>query len=264
MKRMIIAVVTFAMVALVSANAQSRSGRTRPDAHSKPSGGIVEKPYYGNYFRIINAQRAVTNDAIKEFVLKMRMETLLPFESRIGEPVDVESAKAIAEQLIKEDRVGAGIVIVDDAARNAHIESAEGRWAVLNISPLKADAPDAKKLETRCAKMLWRAAARALGVGYVAHDASVLKGFSTLAELDANFEMKPSPDGSNAMLQNASSYGITPLTIASYRTACHNGWAPQPTNDVQRIIWEQVNGDKERGPSNPRPIKFKGPRPPRP
>ena len=239
MKRLIIS--AMAMAAMISANGQNRPARTRPDAHSKPSGGIVEKPYSGNYFRIVNAQNTVTNEAIREFVVKMRMETLLPFESRIGELVNVEVAKTVAEQLIKENRVGAGIVIVDDSTRNTHIESVEGRWAVLNISPLKADAPDAKTLEARCAKMLWRAAARALGVGYVAHDASVLKPFATLAELDANREMKPSPDGSNAMLQNAAGYGITPLTIASYRTACRNGWAPAPTNDVQKTIWDQVH-----------------------
>ena len=250
MKRLIISVV--AMTAMISAYGQSRPARTRPDAHSKPSGGIVEKPYSGNYFRIVNAQNTVTNEAIREFVLKMRMETLLPFESRIGEPVNVEVGKTIAEQLIKENRVGAGIVIVDDVSRNTHIESEEGRWAVLNISPLKADAPNVRTLETRCAKMLWRAAARALGVGYVAHDASVLKPFSTLAELDANREMKPSPDGSNAMLQNAAGYGITPLTIASYRTACRNGWAPAPTNDVQRTIWNQVH----QIPDKPITIEF--------
>ena len=75
MKRLIISVV--AMAAMISAYGQSRPARTRPDAHSKPSGGIVEKPYSGNYFRIVNAQNTVTNEAIREYVLKMRMETLL-------------------------------------------------------------------------------------------------------------------------------------------------------------------------------------------
>ena len=252
MKRLIVTATAFAMAALISANAQGRTGRTRPDAHSKPSGGIVEKPYSGNYFRIVNTQTSVSDETIRSFVLKMRMETLLPFESRVGEPIGVEAAKTVAEQLVKEMRIGASLVIVDDATRNAHIESAEGRWAVLNISPLKADAPDAKKLELRCTKMLWRAVARALGVGYVAHDASVLKPFSSLAELDANTEMKPSPDGSNAMLQNASRYGITTLTIASYRTACRNGWAPAPTNDVQKAIWDEVR----KLPEKPIQIKF--------
>ena len=241
MRKLFITAATIALAALMTADAQGRPVWTRPDAYSKPSGGIVEKPYSGNYIRIVNAQRTVADETIKAAVLKMRMETILPFESRIGEPVGIAAARNVAESLLNEPRVGVGIVIVDDATRDIHIESAEGRWAVLNISPLKADAPDARRLDVRCAKMLWRAAARALCVGYAVHDASVLKPFASLAELDNNSEMKPSPDGSNAMLANAAGYGITPLTIASYRTACRNGWAPAPTNDVQKAIWDEIH-----------------------
>ena len=252
MKKLIFTIGVIAMTMSMSANAQNRPGRTRPDAHSKPSGGLVEKPYSGNYFRIVNAQRTVSDEKIRSFVLKMRLETLLPFESQLGEPIGAEAARQAAESLVGEARVGAGFVVVDDPERNTHIDSAEGCWAVLNIAPLKTDSPEAKTLETRCAKMLWRAAARTLGVGYSAHDPSVLKPFSTLAELDANLEMKPSPDGSNAMLRNAAEYGMTPLTIASYRTACRNGWAPAPTNDVQRTIWDEIHAI----PNNPMKIEF--------
>ena len=45
--------------------------------------------------------------------------------------------------------------------------------------------------------------------------------------------------------------GITPYRRTTYREACQEGWAPQPTNDVQKAIWEQVKADKERGPTNP-------------
>ena len=29
------------------------------------------------------------------------------------------------------------------------------------------------------------------------------------------------------------------------------GWAPAPTNDIQKAIFERVKADKERGPSKP-------------
>ena len=123
MKKKIVASLSLALAAVIAANAQDvRTRRTRPDAHSKPSGGIVEKPYSGNYIKIVNAQKTVANDVIKTFVLKMRMETLLPFEACTGEHVDVDVAKSIAEQLVKETRVGAGILIIDDPTRDAHIQ----------------------------------------------------------------------------------------------------------------------------------------------
>lgn len=45
--------------------------------------------------------------------------------------------------------------------------------------------------------------------------------------------------------------GFLPAMVATYRTACREGWAPPPSNDVQRAIWERALSDKERGPTNP-------------
>ena len=45
--------------------------------------------------------------------------------------------------------------------------------------------------------------------------------------------------------------GFSSATVATYRTACREGWAPPPTNQFQRAIWERALSDKERGPTNP-------------
>lgn len=44
---------------------------------------------------------------------------------------------------------------------------------------------------------------------------------------------------------------ITPAEIQTYRNACRQGWAPAPTNDYQKAIYERMQADKERGPSKP-------------
>ena len=241
MKHQLFSILTMIAVAGVLATAYGRPARMRPDAHSKPSGGIVEKPYNGNFFQIVNAQKAVSDKDIKAFTLKMRMETLLAFQSRQEKPLTAEEARQTAPGVLKEPRIAAALVIVDDSTKNAYIESAEGRWTILNVAALKADHPNHPKLVERFEKMLWRAAARALGVGYSNHDISVLMPFSSLEELDANNSLKPAPDGINAFMNNAAAYGMTPLTIASYRTACRNGWAPAPTNDIQKAIWDEIH-----------------------
>ena len=53
------------------------------------------------------------------------------------------------------------------------------------------------------------------------------------------------------MIDEAHRRGVRSVRLASYRQACREGWAPAPTNDVQRAIFEQVKADKERGPTNP-------------
>ena len=45
--------------------------------------------------------------------------------------------------------------------------------------------------------------------------------------------------------------GFEPAIIATYETACREGWAPAPTNDVQKAIWAKTLDEKERGPTNP-------------
>ena len=39
--------------------------------------------------------------------------------------------------------------------------------------------------------------------------------------------------------------------FATYRRACVEGWAPRPTNDVQRAIWRSVAAERVKGPANP-------------
>ena len=52
------------------------------------------------------------------------------------------------------------------------------------------------------------------------------------------------------------SIGITPSQKASYKTACEEGWAPAPTNDVQKAIWERTKAEKDKKPSNPIKVNF--------
>ena len=44
---------------------------------------------------------------------------------------------------------------------------------------------------------------------------------------------------------------MSPAIVSTYLKACEEGWAPTPTNEYQKAIWEQVKADKERGPTNP-------------
>ena len=35
--------------------------------------------------------------------------------------------------------------------------------------------------------------------------------------------------------------GVLPAQRATYMKACQEGWAPPPTNDVQKAVWEKVH-----------------------
>jgi len=242
MKKLVVLVAAGCMALAAVAAPDAKPRRMRPDAHSRPSGGMVEKSYNGNILRVLDAQSVVPHEKVAGMVRRMRWATLLPFETVCGKANGgIRELSDVAKSLLSEKKVGAAVVIVDDASQAFRIYSEESNWAILNVAFLREDRPDDVKFMSRFEKMVWRALARSLQVGSVTHMPSVLQPFSTLAELDANSTMRPSPEGFNAFIDNGNAYGIRTITIASYRDACHKGWAPAPTNDVQRAIWEEVH-----------------------
>jgi hypothetical protein len=61
----------------------------------------------------------------------------------------------------------------------------------------------------------------------------------------------PSPYSLSVISHCAALRDIGQVRTVSYRQACSEGWAPAPTNDAQRVFYEQAKADKERGPTNP-------------
>ena len=57
--------------------------------------------------------------------------------------------------------------------------------------------------------------------------------------------------GSALIRTAAESIGIPHTQKVFYKKALEEGWAPPPSNDFQRAVWENFKADKERGPTNP-------------
>ena len=240
------------VAAFAVADDAPKAKRGRPKGRN-PSGGIVEKAYAGNVIRAFNAQAVIPADKVAALTLQMRYETIVPFETVGAKSMTFAEAENAAAGFVGKDKVGAAVVIVNDPSKSDFYRaSPEGRWAVLNVSPLKADNPAQERLEERFAKVYWHAVVRALGGGYAAVKPSVMTPFNDLKTLDAIPTTKPSPDVVNLLIDTGALYGIKTITIASYRTACKQGWAPAPTNDVQKAIWDETR----QLPTKPIKIEF--------
>ena len=70
-------------------------------------------------------------------------------------------------------------------------------------------------------------------------------------ELDFAQEKLPI-DIQDSIKKYLSAAGVTPLRRTIYRRACQEGWAPAPTNDVQKAIWDKVHAI----PKTPMKIEF--------
>ncbi len=176
-----------------------------------------------------------------------------------------DEAVATAKGLIR-DGAAAVVVVADGGCPAALVAAPEEGWAVIDAAvvagrPLcRGDemsshtAADAQErvppmsasesaVRGRMAKELWRGVAYALGVG--AAQSCVTGVARTPKGLDL-LPPSPSPDTLNRMMDAAAARGAGLLSFASYRTACEEGWAPSPANDVQRAVWNEVRLERER------------------
>lgn len=161
-------------------------------------------------------------------------------------------AVATAKRLVRAG-AAAAVVVADGGCPAAVVAAPEEGWAVVDARALAADArervPPAgavaasaaageARMRGRMEKELWRGVAFALGVGSAR---SCVTGTArTPAGLDL-LPPTPAPDTLNRMMDAAAARGAGLLSFASYRTACEEGWAAAPTNDVQKAIWDEVH-----------------------
>ena len=68
--------------------------------------------------------------------------------------------------------------------------------------------------------------------------------------LDRVFTDNMTFDAMTMVIRTLTNRGMTQRRKTSYKKACRDGWAPSPTNDYQKAIWEEVQAEREKGPAN--------------
>jgi hypothetical protein len=224
--------------------------KARGDAFIAEMGGIVESIPTGNVIRVVNAQTIVDRGLVERFANEFRKwYRTTPLVS------DAEIAHADALKIVKDTfklpRTGAVIVLVDNTTLPTLLIAPEEGYAIVNIKPLLSDSPEKNKFEKRVRKELWRGITMALGATNSHMVPCLLVQVRKPADLDTVSSSIPGPEPFQKVSSNLSNFGLTLPKRALYLTACQEGWAPAPTNEVQKAIWERAKADKERGPSNP-------------
>ena len=236
-------------------NTVTKQKRRKPPRHhltSRPSGGLVEKAYSGNVFRVYNAQNSIPENDIVRMTREMRINTHLPIECTIAKIKGEVTLSNIISLVKSSEGVGASAILVNSDKLPVIMFSPDQRWGILNITPLMVDNPSKEKFCQRFSKAYWNVVARTLGAGTSSFPGCVIMPFSNQKELDAITAVRPCPESFNKMVDTASKYGIDMLKINTYRRACEEGWASDPTNDIQKAIWNEVHA----APKTPMKIEF--------
>lgn len=157
-------------------------------------------------------------------------------------------------RILAENEATAAIVLLEDASAPQVLIAPAERWAKVNLAKLVDDipAPAAKdKFRTaRARKQVIRAFALLCGAGTSQYPDNIMNAASS-RELDYCEERLPY-DVIARTQTHLEHIGITKPSFTTYKKACREGWAPQPTNDIQKAIWDKVH----EIPSKPIKIEY--------
>ena len=241
-----------------STNAATKARRQRTPEEMKAlaesymmrrHGGTIRKPGSARgRVLFVNAQTRVTAAGLKaafdEIDSNIHPDWVLK---------EVESVKlSNPSSDIKRLGGNVGIVLADAPDHPALVVAPEDGWAVVNVAAL-AEGADAVTLASRVRKELLRAFALAGGCSFMARGGIVLRAdVRTPRDLDSIREESYGVDALNTLNQQLPYYGVMPWIQTTYKKACREGWAPAPTNEFQKAIWDKVHAI----PKNPMKIEF--------
>lgn len=203
----------------------------------------------------------------KGFVALLDFQNRVDFEKTSQRLKDMFSGFGLATKAFKSDvpysfkffetkpaELGAGAVVfvVDDPLLPMSLVSIESRCGLVNISALASDNPSQALLTRRAGKMVCRVATLASGGAESDAPTSMMKTVTSLKELDMNEGVGDEVYVMMGVIRGMAKAGVVGERRMSYKQACMLGEAPQPTNEFQKAIWDQVHSI----PKNPMKIQF--------
>lgn len=139
------------------------------------------------------------------------------------------------------------LYIVDDEKLPMSLLSPEARWGMVNVAPLaKGRGEKPQFFEARVRKEIARIGCLTYG-GIGSDYKQNLLGFVKDAEALDNFATDDLPiDGIQRCERYLKDLGVRQWSRVTYRKACQQGWAPAPTNEYQKAIWDEVHTVPEK------------------
>lgn len=238
--------------ALTSQEKRARR-KARMEARIAAEGGIVAKPNNGKFARVVNCQKKVSTDFIKSVV--NQFNTGLNVFIEVSEAEPEEDPFALAKKALAIPRTGMAAIIVDDDNLPTLLSAMEDGWSILNIRHLRDDLPPKAVYELRLRKEINRAFAEAAGAGLSFNGHCAMGPVYSLVDLDGLTFPVIGPEAMSKISQVCIKRGIPAFRSDTYLNACKEGWAPQPTNDIQKAIWDEVHTI----PDQPLKIKYQKP-----
>lgn len=206
--------------------------------HQRRTGGMVREPGSAKgAFVVLNAQKRVASDALGD-MLKY-LDGTLHVSSKVVS-VEAVSVTRMGELVISAGGT-VGVGLVDDPALPTVLTAPESRWSVVNVAKIAENCADDATLASRVRKEIMRSLAFMTGCAYMTMGDPLMRDVMKPSDLDGLRSECFGIEIMNRFSESAALYGLKPWHVATYRKACEEGWAPAPTNDAQKAIWNKIH-----------------------
>lgn len=223
-------------VAIIALCGASFAQTPRLDRIAKAGGEIVRPGTFTGKVAIINQQSKLP-DTDCQAVAKMLAEQT--------------QCNIVADN---DEKATIRLYLIDAPNEPVMLLAPEDHWGKLNLARMVEDLPGerAKKkfFAPRARKMIIKALSLLMGGGGSQFPGNIMNT-ATMRELDQCQESIP-VDMVDNYLAYLKAVGVKPVEKTTYRKACREGWAPAPTNAIQKAIWDEVR----KLPAKPIQIKF--------
>ena len=229
-----VAVATYAVAAETHPDLKKLSKAAKEILRLEKTGGMITRPGKGKAV-VVNCQGKFQASAISDAIEPFRDLLKVEMEVRDG-------AWKFGDAL----PLGANVAVyvVDDPGLPMSLVAPESRWGVMNVAQIDKEANFRKEV--------MRTAILTFGAGVSQYKISPMQPVASPADLDQIMGCALTVDVTMSMKANLEKFGLTQTRLTTYKKACEEGWAPAPTNEYQKAIWDEVHAV----PATPMKIEF--------
>ena len=223
-----------AMLCLGVSAEQRMSPEEREQLIQQKVGGFIDLEAKGSIL-VINCQQYFPLDGITNAISLAR--------KNLKTTVDIVEGKfsvETAQREIAAKNGTAGIFVVDVPSLPMSLVSLEETWGMVNIAKLREGATG-DVLAKRTGKEFNRVLAAVFGGGLSSQKSSIMRPMTKASDLDKAVNIWIPFDTLGVVFNALPEYGITHRKRIPYIKAVEEGWAPAPTNEFQKAIWDKVH-----------------------
>ena len=213
-------------------------------------GGILPRPnpLTGKVI-VVNAQKVVSTDSLTNSIRALNKSLNTQILMRDSAPLPIKEMKGRTKEFKAQEAV---FIVNDPDCESAIMIAPDDNWAMVNVAALTVGDAKPAFVAARTNKELMRAFLMLCGAFDSSYEGSVLRGIRSADDLDTIVNVSPPLDVVGRVRKYLFARGVETRPPVTYLKACQEGWAPAPTNEIQKAIWNRVHAI----PDKPITIKY--------